>query len=238
LKIYLSRFLSTEPSENLLRLEDEAKEAYRKKCSIVVFPELFLTGYKGKIDSKEARKTFRETSKKYSKIVFVFGTISEGRKNRTTIWQSGKEILFYDKINLFRPNGEDRMWESGKEYKSIKTDYCKLGVIICNDLRFSEGPRKLRMSDKIDLLVVPAFWPLRRDHIWKNLLKARAIENAIYVAGCCISHLETKKERFYGALNYVFDPLGNGVQTDDDKTYKIEIPFRKRILVDPLTLRD
>lgn len=234
MKIYLSRFLSTEIEENLQRLKEEAKEAFEKNCSIAVFPELFLTGYKGEIDPQKARKIFKETSKKYSKTVFVFGTMSEERKNRATVWWSGKEILFYDKINLFKPNREDQMWERGKEYKSVKTDFCRLGVIICNDLRYPEGARKLRIEDKIDLLVVPAFWPLRRNEIWKALLRARAIENAIYVAGCCISHLETKREKFYGALNYVFDPFGNSVETKDDRIYKIEIPFRKKVLVDPL----
>ncbi|NMB98893.1 MAG: hypothetical protein GYA35_01280 [Thermoanaerobaculaceae bacterium] len=234
MKIFLSRFLSTEVEENLKRMEMEAKEAHKKKCSLVVFPELFLTGYKGEIQPAKARRKFQEISEKYSSSVFIFGTISEENRNRALVYSEGKENSRYDKVHLFKPNGEDKMWERGKEYKAVATKYCKLGVIVCNDLRFPESARKLRINRKIDLLVVPAFWPLRRNEIWRTLLMSRAIENAVYVAGCCISHLEAKNEKFFGALNYLFDPLGNPVETKDDRVYEIEIPFKKKILVDPL----
>lgn len=234
MKIFLSRFLTTQIDENFERVFQDAKEANRNNCSIVVFPELFLTGYKGFVDAKIARKKFYEISIKYPKIVFVFGTISEEKKNRATVWSNGKEILFYDKVHLFKPNNEHKIWKKGDSYKAVKTKYCNLGVIVCNDLRFPESARTLRLKEKIDLLVVLAFWPLRRNEIWRDLLRSRAIENAIYTAGCCISHLETKDEKFFGALNYVFDPLGNLVETKDDRAFKIDIPFGKKILVDPL----
>lgn len=234
MKIYLSRFLSTTKKENIKRIYKESEFAFKEKAKIVVFPELFLTGYNSFFDPKEARKIFEEISRSYSKTIFVFGTISENKRNRALVFLDGKEIMFYDKVHLFKPNGEDKMWEKGEEFKSVKTKYCNLGVIICNDLRFPECARRLRMKNKIDLLVVPAYWPLRRDEIFKTLLKARAIENAIYVGGCSISHLENKNEEFFGALNYLFDTLGNQVETKDDRIYEIEIPFKKPILVDPL----
>ncbi|MCX7830192.1 MAG: carbon-nitrogen hydrolase family protein [Acidobacteria bacterium] len=234
MRIYLSRFLTTEKQENLERMLIEAKEAHEKKCSLVVFPELFLTGYKGEIKPKNARQYFKEASKKYSNQIFVFGTISEEKSNRSLVYFDGEEVLRYDKVHLFKPNNEHKIWEKGKEYKATKVNSLNLGVIVCNDIRFPESARTLKIGDKIDLLVVPAFWPLRRNEIWKNLLRTRAIENAVYVAGCCISHLETKNERFFGALNYVFDPLGNPVETKDDRVYEIQIPFKKKILVDPL----
>jgi len=234
LKIFLSRFLSTEIDENIKRLFSEAKFANENGCAFAVFPELFLTGYKGFVEPSKARKIFKEISIKHSETIFVFGTISEEKRNRATVWSKGKEILSYDKVHLFKPNNEHKIWQKGDTYKAVKTKYCKLGVVVCNDLRFPESARTLRMKEKIELLVVPAFWPLRRNEIFRDLLRARAIENAIYVAGCCISHLERKEEKFYGALNYVFDPLGNQIETNDDRIYDIEIPFKKKILVDPL----
>lgn len=234
MKIFLSRFLSTEISQNLERLFLESEYACKNNCTLVVFPELFLTGYKGFVEPKKANQIFKEISVRFPDTLFVFGTISENKRNRAKVWRKGKEIMFYDKVHLFKPNKEDKMWQKGDNYKAVKTKSCKLGVIICNDLRFPESARTLRIKERINLLVVPAFWPLRRNEIWRDLLRARAIENAIYVAGCCISHLENKREKFFGALNYLFDPFGNLVETKDDRIYEIDIPFKKKVLVDPL----
>lgn len=233
MKIYLSRFLSTTQKDNIKRVKEECAFAFKNKAKVVVFPELFLTGYKGFFNPEKARKIFEEISKSFFDTIFVFGTISEERRNRSLIYLNGKEILCYDKVFLFKPNKEDKIWEAGREFKSVKTEFINLGVIICNDLRFPESARSLKINNKIDLLVVPSYWPLRRNEIFRRLLQARAIENAIFVAGCCISHLENRKEKFYGALNYLFDPLGNQIETKDDLIYEIEIPYTKNILVDP-----
>jgi len=237
LKIFLSRWLCTDVSENIERLKKEASEAHKLKADIVVFPEIFLTGYRGQCDPKAAREAFSGLSKKYAKSVFLFGTISEKRKNRATMWLAGKEILSYDKVHLFKPNNEHKMWEEGKGYKAAQTPFGKIGVIVCNDIRFPEAARTLKMKDKIDLLLVPAYWPWRRNGIWKTMLRARAIENAICVAGCCIAHVESKDERFFGAGNYVFDPLGKKIEAEDDRIYEVEIPFKGKVVVDPLEYR-
>jgi predicted amidohydrolase len=84
--------------------------------------------------------------------------------------------------------------------------------------------------------VVPAWWPWRRDHIWRALLQARAIENAAFTVGCCIAASEHPLEAFAGAGNHVFDPLGDPVRTPDDHTYLLASPGRDRVLVDPLDM--
>jgi predicted amidohydrolase len=51
------------------------------------------------------------------------------------------------------------------------------------------------------ILFVPARWPRKRDDAWRTLLKARAIENQIFVVGCNAVGEE-------GGNSYVFDPSG------------------------------
>lgn len=51
------------------------------------------------------------------------------------------------------------------------------------------------------VLFVPARWPEARDDAWQTLLKARAIENQIFVLGCNAQGKE-------GGYSYVYDPLG------------------------------
>ncbi|MBA3969143.1 MAG: hypothetical protein H0X52_03490 [Gemmatimonadetes bacterium] len=60
----------------------------------------------------------------------------------------------------------------------------RVGLAICYDLRFPELFRNL-VERGADLIVVPSAWyagPHKEDH-WLTLLRARAIENTVYVAG-------------------------------------------------------
>ena len=52
---------------------------------------------------------------------------------------------------------------------------------ICYDLRFPELYSTL--STKTDLIINIANWPSKRIEHWNTLLKARAIENQIFIAG-------------------------------------------------------
>lgn len=59
-----------------------------------------------------------------------------------------------------------------------------VGVMTCYDLRFPELARAL-VDDGAELLAVPAAWvagPLKEDQ-WATLVRARAIENVVWVAG-------------------------------------------------------
>jgi predicted amidohydrolase len=59
----------------------------------------------------------------------------------------------------------------------------RFGMQTCYDLRFPEITRYL-VDAGVDVLALPADWvpgPLKEDH-WRTLVRARAIENTIYVA--------------------------------------------------------
>lgn len=221
MKIFLSRFVCSTFRNNLNYLEAEVEKALKKRAEIVVFPEIFLTGYKQKVDPNEIEKNFQKISLEYPETVFVFGTYTKNKKNRLTVWYEGKEVAIYEKIHLFYPNKEDKIWNKGDFYSALNFKEIKIGFLICNDIRFPESAREMKLNLNIEVLIVVAWWPLRRDHIWKKLLQARAIENNIWVAGCCISSSIYLEEPFNGALNYVFDPLGNQILTPDDNTYEI-----------------
>jgi predicted amidohydrolase len=60
------------------------------------------------------------------------------------------------------------------------------------------------------ILFVPARWPRQRDEAWRSLLKARAIENQIFVVGCNANDGE-------GGYSYAFDPLGRMIFSNRGK---------------------
>lgn len=92
----------------------------------------------------------------------------------------------------------------------------------------------LRTQAKCDALVAVAWWPWRRDHVWRTLLQARAIENGIFTIGCCIAGSQHPGEDFAGAGNYVFDPIGDPLPTADDHSYSLDRDRFEKVLIDPL----
>lgn len=239
MQLHLSRFHCLDVASNLERFEEEARLAAAEGADLVVFPEAFLGGYQRPVDAGAAQARFAAISEDHRRTAFVFGTITEERRNRLTVWQDGRRTAFYDKVHLFRPNGEESLWEPGSRYVAFAHGPWRIGLLTCNDVRFPEQARALRLQARVDLLLAVAWWPWRRDEAWRTLLKARAIENAVFCAGCCIAGSEAPEERFAGAGNHAFDPLGLPVVPEDDRTYLLDRARLALPLVDPLeTYRD
>lgn len=216
---------------NLRNAAQQVRLASERNCEMVVFPELFLTGYKGDNPVAELRSGLEQISRRSPELCCCFGSISEDGFNRQLIMQAGEEIARYDKVHLFRPNQEHEMWEAGRSYASWQHGNITIGMSICNDIRFPEQTRALRINHGISMLVCPALWPARRDHIWSTMLRARAIENNMFVIGCCISSIDNGAESLDGAANHVFDPNGNEL-FDDDRVYTIDQGLLENPLVD------
>ncbi len=62
MKVYLSRWVCLDSESNLERFAAEAERAVGAGASIVVFPELFLTGYSRSVDLTEVRELFARIS--------------------------------------------------------------------------------------------------------------------------------------------------------------------------------
>ena len=127
--------------------------------------------------------------------------------NTSLVYRRGKLIHRYDKIHLFRPGGDHRYFRPGTHIGTFPVTLAaariRCGVIICYDLRFPELVRAMARQG-LDVLFVPARWPAVRDDAWRTLLKARAIENQIFVVGCNAYGEE-------GGWSYAFDPMGETV---------------------------
>jgi predicted amidohydrolase len=87
----------------------------------------------------------------------------------------------YDKRHLFRMGREHEMLHLAHrlEYALGGLRICPL---VCYDLRFPVFSRRRPELD-YDVLVYVANWPAARAEAWRQLLRARAIENQAYVVG-------------------------------------------------------
>ena len=83
-----------------------------------------------------------------------------------------------------------------------------IGLTICYDLRFPALYQKLRNEHDIDVVLVPSAFtvPTGKAH-WETLLKARAIENQIYVVAPAQAGVHNLKRESFGH-SMVIDPWG------------------------------
>ena len=96
-------------------------------------------------------------------------------------------VASYRKLHLYDAFGQrESDWvEPGDiaEPQTFELDGLRFGLMMCYDLRFPEVGRVL-VDAGVDVFVVPAEWvrgPLKEHH-WRTLLHARAIENTVFVA--------------------------------------------------------
>ena len=102
--------------------------------------------------------------------------------------KNGKIKSYYDKIHMYdvilskrESYFESKTFKAGKNIKSFKLPWGKLGFTICYDLRFPNLFRKLSKSGSIFLSVPSAFTETTGRRHWHSLLRARAIENFCYI---------------------------------------------------------
>jgi predicted amidohydrolase len=234
MRIHLSRWTCLDVERNFARLREESTAAASAGAGWVIFPESFLNGYTRNVDPRAARQTFEQISSEHPHTAFFFGSFTEDRRNRMTVWREGREVGRYDKVHLFGPNDEGRLWDPGESYAALSLDGVRVGLLNCNDLRFPEQARALKLEAGVTAFVAAAWWPWRRTHIWETLLRARAIENGAWVFGCCVAASETPEERFAGAGNYAFGPSGEPLRTPDDCTYEADLASPPELVVDPV----
>jgi predicted amidohydrolase len=106
--------------------------------------------------------------------------------NTAYLLDRGSVAGTYRKMHLFSLMGEDRSLDSGDSILVADTSVGRVGVMICYDLRFPELARRLAVEGA-EIIVVPGEWPKPREDHWRTLLRARAIENQLFViaANCC-----------------------------------------------------
>jgi predicted amidohydrolase len=136
----------------------------------------------------------------------------KGLRNSYLYYHRG-EHRFYHKINLFPGMNEPAVYRPGSEPGLWNTQFGKLGVSICYDIRFPEiySTLKTRGATKI---FVPAAFPLVRIDDWRRLLIERAIENNVMMIG--INAVGDDGTNVFGGNSMVVD-AGGAVIAEADR---------------------
>jgi len=162
--------------------------------SIIVLPELWSSGF----DYVNAEAHARETPAILAQMaaiarrkrIFIAGSHLEADKDLThslynTLYVIGPDGVIgkFQKQHLFAYWQEDKYFQPGNNCLPVQTPWGSVGGLVCYDLRFPEIVRD-QVFRGADLMLVSAQWPAARLDHWRVLLRARAIENQVFVAAC------------------------------------------------------
>jgi deaminated glutathione amidase len=168
---------------------------------LVVLPEVFIwRGHKSD-ENKFAEPIPGPTSQELARlarelgIYLLGGSILEVIPNNKKVYNTsllfgpkGELLASYRKIHLFDVDlaqgvslRESATRAFGSSIVVAETELCRMGLTVCYDLRFPELYRGL-VTGGAQLIFVPsAFTAYTGQAHWEPLLRARAIENQVYI---------------------------------------------------------
>ena len=219
---------------------DGIREAAEDGAELIVLPEMWPTSFVREASdslieaSLAAEDRVTALSKDLGIVVVGGGIERDGDQlfNRARIIDRGEVLGSYRKIHLFSPNAEHRHLTPGADPLIADTSLGRVGVLICYDIRFPELVR-YHFYQGAELLAVPSQWPEARSEHWRVLLKARAIENELFVAGCNRTGVEESMKNddhlHFPGDSRIVDPMGEaiGAGTGEDGPICAEVELRK-----------
>lgn len=203
--VAIGQFGSTgTPEENQKVMEELFLQAVEedKKLDLVVFPEY---AYYSPLDRNESLQVaidlskphpfidrMRELARQYKVNVIPGSFVEKAEGGKVcnaviTINREGEIIGKYRKIHLFDAANyqESSYVEPGDKPCLVDTDFGRIGVMVCYDLRFPELARSMCIQGA-DIIVCPAEFPSgqplpTRVDDWDVLVRSTALTNLTYV---------------------------------------------------------
>ena len=183
-----------EVEDNLVKMSNFISEiASKQKVDLILFPELVTSGYElGVKFTQVAQHIPGPTSNLIAQraqelgVYIAFGMVGKERVESilydaaVLVGPDGELVGEYNKTHL---KGEERLaFREGYKLPVFETEFGLLGFLLGSDLAYPEVARSL-VLDGAELLCVLGSWEKADIDEWTTLIKARAYENACYVAG-------------------------------------------------------
>lgn len=225
---------SFDKTESMKTAERFVREAAENGAEIISLPEMWNCPYSNDYFREYSEPADGRTVEFLSKlasdlgIYLVGGSIPEldgGNVYNTSFSfdRAGNLIGRHRKIHLFDIDVEGgiRFMESdtltaGKDMTVIDTEFCKVGVAICYDVRFPEWFRKMTLAGA-ELMILPAAFNLTTGPAhWDITMRARALDNQVYFAANSPARDENGPYQAYGG-SCIADPWSQFIAHADEK---------------------
>ncbi len=221
--------------EKMLKLIDEAG---RRGSNLCVLPELWTgLGFSNETVYREIAESIpgpvtellSEKARRYG--MYIAGSMYERasgdiyHNSLPLIAPDGEIIGVYRKTHLFDaqnrvdiPPGimESRKVKAGASLDVFDTNFARVGLSVCSDLRFPEIYREMTLNGAEVLVCASAFLSPRYDH-WEFFLRARATENQCFVVASGQYGKEPKSGLGFVGRSMIVDPWGVIVATASDE---------------------
>ncbi|WEV45912.1 acyltransferase [Bifidobacterium sp. ESL0690] len=221
-KIVLSQFESVlcDTKANVAKALKLIEAAGEQDADIIVFPELFSTGYQ--LDVVGPRITelaepldgpsitaMREAARKAR--VYVVASIALYHddlpgvpfNSSVLIDRDGNIAGVYDKQHLWAK--ERFYFKGGNGTPVFHTDFGTVGLMICYDMGFPEVARELALKGA-QIVICPSAWCEPDNDIWNINTPARALENTVFLAA--VNRYGREQDLYMGGHSRVCDPRG------------------------------
>lgn len=216
---------ATDKQVNLRKAVELIRDAKARGADCVAFPEFLMAFSPASQSARELAQSaeaidgnfvtsLREAAQ--SNVIAVLATIYEtaalpDRVYDSAVWidARGTVASVYRKLHLYDAFGfkeSDKFHPGSQVAPLIETGDCRLGMMICYDLRFPEMARMLALEGA-NVFAAPSGWvqgDFKIEH-WQTMIKARALENGSYVVA------PDQVGNIYIGHSMIVDPLGRTI---------------------------
>jgi len=195
--------VTADKAANLQAAVRAVGECARQGAQIVALPEMFNCPYHTQNFPRYAEPqggpawaALAEAARRH-RVVLVGGSMPEvdaaGRVYNTCYIfdRAGEQIGKHRKVHMFDIDvqGGQQFRESdtltpGNQVTLVDTEFARLGVSVCYDLRFPELARLMALGGAKIFVVPGAFNMTTGPAHWELLFRARAVDNQVFTLGC------------------------------------------------------
>ena len=221
--------------KNLVKAKDFVKKAADQEAELVMLPEMFNCPYQTikfpEYAEKEGGKSWRFLSElaKENDIFLVGGSIPE-KDDKNDIYNTsyvfnnkGEQIAKHRKVHLFdidieggQTFKESDTLSAGDTVTTFETEFGKMGLAICFDIRFSEYINLIGQSGAKIIFIPAAFNMKTGPAHWNLAFRSRALDNQLFIAGCSPARDENASYVAYGH-SLLVNPWGEIIDQLDEK---------------------
>lgn len=231
-------------AENLRRAARLVAEAAADGADVAVLPEMFCCEYRNRafMENREPAgggvwRALSDAARE-NRIYLVGGSMPEAEGDRTyntsfVFDRRGRQIARHRKMHLFDidvPGGqsfqESRTFSAGDEMTLFDTEFGKMGLMVCFDIRFPELPRLMALGGAQLIFCPAAFNMTTGPAHWELFFRCCAAENQVFLAGCAPARDENGCYVSYGH-SILCSPWG-GVLAQAD-TQETTVRFRAEL---------
>ncbi len=186
---------------NLSKIREQTFKAKEAGAKIIIFPELFLTGYLLKAEDMQAAaeeyngESFQELAKLaiQSRVAILYGYPEKVKTHEGFIYfnsaqlidKEGQSLVNHRKIHLWIESdghAHEKVFTPADKFSEI-IEYCgfKIGILICYDVEFPEAVRTHVLRGANLILVPTASDKKYTKELVEFVVPTRAYENRVHV---------------------------------------------------------